>query len=41
MADPQGTLLSVVLLDSAVAGVVIGGFWLAVTWMRSFGKKVG
>ncbi len=41
MADPQGTLLSVFLLDSAVAGVVIGGFWLAVTWMRSFGKKVG
>jgi membrane protease YdiL (CAAX protease family) len=41
MADPQYTLLSVVLLDGAVAGVVVGGFWLAVTWMRSFGKKVG
>jgi membrane protease YdiL (CAAX protease family) len=41
MADPQYTLLSVVLLDGAVAGVVVGGFWLVVTWMRSFGKKVG
>jgi membrane protease YdiL (CAAX protease family) len=41
MADPQYTLLSVVMLDSAVAGIVVGGFWLVVTWMRSFGKKVG
>src|SRR5215210_5682006 len=41
MADPQYTLLSVVLLDGAVAGGVVGGFWLVVTWMRSFGKKVG
>jgi uncharacterized protein len=41
MADPQDTLLSVVLLDAAVAGIVIGGFWLAVTWMRSLGKKIG
>src|SRR5215204_592802 len=41
MADPQDTLLSVVLLDAAVAGIVIGVFWLAVTWMRSLGKKIG
>jgi uncharacterized protein len=41
MADPQDTLLSVVLLDAAVAGIVIGGFWLAVAWMRSLGKKIG
>jgi membrane protease YdiL (CAAX protease family) len=41
MADPQDTLLSVVVLDAAVAGIVIGGFWLAVLWMRSFGKKMG
>jgi membrane protease YdiL (CAAX protease family) len=41
MADPQDTLLSVVMLDAAVAGIVIGGFWLAVTWMRSLGKKIG
>ncbi|HEX6708770.1 MAG TPA: CPBP family intramembrane glutamic endopeptidase [Rubrobacter sp.] len=41
MADPQGTLLSVVLLDAAVAGFVIGGFWIAVSLMRSFGRKIG
>jgi membrane protease YdiL (CAAX protease family) len=41
MADPQDTLLSVVLLDAAVAGIVIVGFWLAVTLMRSLGKKIG
>ena len=41
MADPQGTLLSVVLLDAAVAGFVIGGFWIAVSLMRNFGKKIG
>jgi uncharacterized protein len=41
MADPQGALLSVVLLDAAVAGFVIGGFWLAVSLMRSFGRKIG
>jgi membrane protease YdiL (CAAX protease family) len=41
MADPQDTLLSVVLLDTLAAGVVVGGFWLAVSWMRGFGKKVG
>ncbi len=41
MADPQGTLLSVVFLDAAVTGAVIGGFWLAVSLLRSFGKKIG
>jgi uncharacterized protein len=41
MADPQSALLSVVLLDAAVAGLVIGGFWMAVSVMRSFGKKTG
>ena len=41
MLDPQSALLSVVLLDAAVAGFVIGGFWLAVSLMRSFGRKIG
>jgi membrane protease YdiL (CAAX protease family) len=41
MADPQGTLLSVVLLDAAVAGMVVGIFWLAVLLLRSLGKKLG
>jgi uncharacterized protein len=41
MADAQDALLSVVVLDSVAAGAVIGGFWLALWWMRSFGKKVG
>ncbi len=34
-------MLSVVFLDAAVAGAVIGGFWLAVSLIRSFGKKIG
>ena len=41
MADPQGTLLSVVVLDAAVAGIVVGIFWLAVSLLQRFGKKVG
>ena len=41
MADSQDALLSVVVVDSLAAVAVVGGFWLAVTWMRSFGKKVG
>ena len=41
MADPQGTLLSVVLLDAAVAGMVVGIFWLVVLLLRSMGKKIG
>src|SRR5215204_6829222 len=41
MVDSQDALLSVILVDSLAAAAVIGGFWLAVTWMRSFGKKAG
>jgi len=40
MADSQDALLSVVLLDSLVAAAVIGGFWLAVSLLQSFGKKL-
>jgi membrane protease YdiL (CAAX protease family) len=31
----------VVVLDAVVAGFVIGGFWVSVLLMRSFGNKVG
>ena len=41
MTDPQGTLLSVVLFDAAVAGIVVGIFWLAVSLLRRMGIKVG
>jgi len=41
MPDPQGTLLSVVVLDAAVAGIVVGVFWLAVSLLRKLGRKVG
>ena len=41
MVDAQGALLSVVLLDTAIAGLVVGGFWLAVTMMRIAGRKIG
>jgi uncharacterized protein len=41
MTDPQGTLLSVVLFDAAVAGAVVGVFWLAVSLLRRLGKKMG
>src|SRR5215212_7719536 len=41
VADAQSALFSVVLLDAAVAGFVIGGFWISVSLMRSFGKKIG
>jgi uncharacterized protein len=41
MPDAQGTLLSVVLFDAAVAGAVVGVFWLAVSLLRRLGKKVG
>ena len=41
MADAQGSLLSTVVLDTLVVGAVVGVFWLAVSWMRSFGKQVG
>jgi uncharacterized protein len=39
MVDSQDALLSVVLLDAAAAGFVIGGFWISVALMRRFGKK--
>jgi uncharacterized protein len=41
MPDPQGTLLSVVVLDAAIAGIVVGVFWLAVSLLRRRGRKVG
>jgi uncharacterized protein len=41
MVDSQDALLSIVLLYAAVTGGVIGGFWLVISWMRSFGKKMG
>ena len=41
MGDAQGALLSVVALDAAVAGFVLGGFWISILVMRSFGSKVG
>jgi uncharacterized protein len=41
MTDPQGTLLSIVLFDAAVAGAVVGVFWLAVSLLRRLGKKMG
>ena len=34
-------MLSVVLLDAAVAGIVVGVFWLAVSLLRRWGKKIG
>jgi membrane protease YdiL (CAAX protease family) len=41
MPDPQGTLLSVLLFDVAIAGSVVGVFWLAVSLLRRWGKKIG
>ena len=41
MVDAQGALLSVVLLDITIAGLVIGGFWLGVTLTRIAGRKTG
>ena len=41
MADSQVALLSVVTLYAAVVGFVIGGFWISVVLLRSFGNKVG
>ena len=34
-------MLSVVLFDAVIAGVVVGVFWLAVLLLRRLGKKVG
>ena len=39
MTRVQGQLVDVVLLDAAVAFLVIGGFWLGVTLLRILGKK--
>jgi membrane protease YdiL (CAAX protease family) len=41
VVDAQGALLSVVLLDAAIAGLVVGGFWLAVTLTRLAGRQTG
>jgi membrane protease YdiL (CAAX protease family) len=41
VGDAQGALLSVVALDAVVAGFVIGGFWVSILLVRSFGNKVG
>jgi uncharacterized protein len=41
VGESQGALLSVVVLDAAVAVLVVGGFWVSVLLMRSFGNKVG
>jgi uncharacterized protein len=41
MVDSQDALLSVVLFDAAVAGGVVGVFWLAVSLLRRLGKKIG
>jgi len=34
-------LLSVVLLDAAGAGILVGVFWLSVSLLRRWGKKIG
>lgn len=34
-------MLSVVLFDAVIAGVVVGVFWLAVLLLRRLGKKIG
>jgi membrane protease YdiL (CAAX protease family) len=41
MADSQNALLSTVVVDTLAAAAVIGFYWLAIVWMRGFGKKVG
>lgn len=41
MGEAQAALLSVVVLDALVAMLVVGGFWLSVLVLRSFGNKVG
>jgi uncharacterized protein len=41
VGEAQGALRSVVIMDAAIAGLVIGGFWLSVLLMRRFGNKVG
>lgn len=39
MVDAQGTLLATVSLYTVIAGLVVGGFWLAVTLMRIAGRE--
>jgi membrane protease YdiL (CAAX protease family) len=41
VGESQGALLSVVILDATIAGLVVGGFWLSVLLMRRLGNKVG
>jgi uncharacterized protein len=41
MADSRDALLAFIVLGAGAVGAVVGGFWLAVYWMRSLGKKVG
>jgi uncharacterized protein len=41
MADSRDALLAFIMLGAGAVGTVVGGFWLAVYWMRSLGKKVG
>ena len=41
MADSRDALLAFIVLGAGAVGTVVGGFWLAVYWMRSLGKKVG
>ena len=41
MGEAQGALLSVVIMDAAIAMLVVGGFWLSIFLMRRFGNKVG
>ena len=40
MADSRDALLAFIVLGAGAVGAVVGGFWLAVYWMRSLGKKV-
>ena len=41
MADSRDALLAFIVLGAGAVGTVVGGFWLAVYWRRSLGKKVG
>jgi membrane protease YdiL (CAAX protease family) len=41
VGEAQGALLSVVIMDAAIAMLVVGGFWLSIFLMRHFGNKVG
>src|SRR5215213_8751056 len=41
MADSRDALLAFIVLGAGAVGTVVGGFWLAVYWMRSLDKKVG